>query len=39
MSNEILDFIDFINFHVSVECVKGKQTKSKKLIHIKLQTS
>jgi len=29
--NEILDSIVFISFDVCVECIKGKQTKSKKL--------
>jgi len=31
VSNEILDSIDFTSFDVCVECIKGKQTKSKKL--------
>ena len=31
MSNEILDSIDFTSFDVCVECIKGKQTKNKKL--------
>ena len=31
MSNGILDSIDFTSFDVCVECIKGKQTKSKKL--------
>src|ERR1044072_2879209 len=30
VSNGILDSIDFTNFGVCVECVKGKQTKTKK---------
>jgi len=29
--NEIFDSIDFTSFDVCVECIKGKQTKSKKL--------
>ena len=29
--NRILDSIDFTSFDVCVECIKGKQTKSKKL--------
>jgi len=31
MLNKILDSIDFTSFDVCVECIKGKQTKSKKL--------
>ena len=31
MSNEILDSLDFTDFTVYVECIKGKQTKNKKL--------
>jgi len=31
VSNRILDSIDFTSFDVCVECIKGKQTKSKKL--------
>jgi len=31
VSNEILDSIDFTSFDVCVKCIKGKQTKSKKL--------
>ena len=31
MSNEILESIDFTNFDVCVECIKGKQTKAKRL--------
>jgi len=31
VSNEILDSIDFTSFDVCVECIKGKQTKSRKL--------
>jgi len=31
VSNEILESIDFTNFDVCVECIKGKQTKAKRL--------
>jgi len=31
MSNGILESIDFTNFDVCVECIKGKQTKAKRL--------
>lgn len=31
MSDGILDSIDFTNFDVGVECIKGKQTKGKRL--------
>ena len=31
MSYENLDFVDFTDFNVCVECIKGKHTKQKKL--------
>jgi len=31
VSNGILESIDFTNFDVCVECIKGKQTKAKRL--------
>ena len=31
MSNRILDSLDFTNFTICVECIKGKQTKNKRL--------
>ena len=31
MSNEILDFLDFTNFTICVECIRGKQTNNKRL--------
>ena len=31
MSNGILDSLDFIDFTICVECIKGKQTKNKRL--------
>ena len=31
MSNEILDSLDFTNFTICVECIKGKQTNIKRL--------
>ena len=31
MSNGILDSLDFTNFTVCVECIKGKQIKNKRL--------
>ena len=31
MSNGILDSLDFTNFTICVECIKGKQTKNKRL--------
>ena len=31
MSNEILDSLNLTNFTICVECIKGKQTKNKRL--------
>ena len=31
MSNRILNSLDFTNFTIYVECIKGKQTKNKRL--------
>jgi len=39
VSNGILDSIDFTSFDVCVECIKGKQTKSKKLGAYRAMTS